>query len=1228
MKHGDIIQKLDTLAKAAVISSALDPAAFEEAGIPPVRRVLLKELGKAEGISYASAARTWNPALVGGMTKELVEKSATEGGRLFLTPDLKTAVNPYEEGLSEDAYLNGEMGADIIRGIHVAGASAGLNRPSVGLKEIEYLDRREDPAAIHELVIKPFLLAVKNSPCEAVFLEPLREGTGYYNTNRAILGEAQSGLFGEGTFIVGEGVNSSSDAVALLNGGITLGGVIIPLERAARRYLRLKQYEEEGSIAAREIEDSLKDGTAIDEEKIDALLDEIIDFAMRTDGLKTGGEESFGGAAEQADAVNPVPETSVAETPAAGPDVLQTPVPEVSALVSDKEVRAEGGADGYSVPAFADGEAALYRATAESVVLLKNYKILPLREGTAISVLGEGYKDLSALGEKFSVTGKAAGYDAAKARSEALIPTAVRASARAQAAIVFLRPDPNGKELSLPPNRIALLDALKKAGKRVIAVILGDVPVDMSFDRYADAVLFAPAEGKFACDVLACVLCGEINPSGRLTRTLYDRADEYFENYRNDRNTGRMNVGSFVGYRRYETEGIKVRYPFGFGASYTQFRYSGLEVGADYVSFTLTNSGKADGAEVAQVYIGVPSKTRVVPKKQLRAFEKVFLKAGESKEVKIPLPDESFETFDSDMYADNVETGEYAIYVGASALDIRLTGKRRAEGVTRNPQGDSNTDYFPDGEYDDTYNVKKENRFGETEVKTPAKLRQLHNAAIFAFPLIAVTFFLLVSVLILSYALNYILLSAAAEETVEWSLYIFAVLMLALCPLLGRFNRKRLVYSRMAALFITPVLITVCFILGAIMLTNNGGAAERICLRIITCFAVGVPIFAVVATLIERQLWRTKTGNNRWDRYYFTREPDEITTSGEDFETAFKTAEALRAQKNAESKTEETPEETEVVSFYDKSLTYPRLIEDCNQFIKERGLKVSEEDLRNYLAAVFSTRLIIVPAGGGAALCEAVAGYFGKKAAVDNAEKYRRYDDLFTKWKKDGNACPTALNGAIACAKRESAYMHTALIRHVDKACLGTLFTPVAEVLAHKKSVLPPADGKNYSLPENLVIVVEAETENLREIPAAIAEAAAVLSPVAEECEQERYKTAMQAVGYEHIVLMRRDVRDSYTVDEELWKKTDVLAESCKTAKMSNLLWIKLETHSAFAVACGAEGHEALDGALAAETMPWLCSVWDDKVCKKSAGKALIDAFGGVEMKRCALYAGAEEETK
>ena len=134
-----------------------------------------------------------------------------------------------------------------------------------------------------------------------------------------------------------------------------------------------------------------------------------------------------------------------------------------------------------------------------------------------------------------------------------------------------------------------------------------------------------------------------------------------------------------MGYRGYEKNKIEPLFPFGYGLSYTSFEYSDLKVsehGEEYmVTFSVTNTGKVAGSEVAQIYVTDNECSVVRPVKELKGFEKVYLKPDEKKTVSVRLAEEAFRYFDSFVHAFVVEPGEFTVSVGASSADIRLKTK-------------------------------------------------------------------------------------------------------------------------------------------------------------------------------------------------------------------------------------------------------------------------------------------------------------------------------------------------------------------------------------------------------------------------------------------------------------------------------------------------------------------------------------------------------------------------
>ena len=140
--------------------------------------------------------------------------------------------------------------------------------------------------------------------------------------------------------------------------------------------------------------------------------------------------------------------------------------------------------------------------------------------------------------------------------------------------------------------------------------------------------------------------------------------------------------GPYIGYRYYRTANVPVRFPFGFGLSYTTFEYTGLTVTDKEVSLTLSNTGSLAGAEVVQVYVGMKNSAVFRPNEELKGFAKVFLEPGESKAVKIPLDDKAFRYFNIKTGKFEVEGGIYEVKVGSSCENIRLSTEIEVKGTS------------------------------------------------------------------------------------------------------------------------------------------------------------------------------------------------------------------------------------------------------------------------------------------------------------------------------------------------------------------------------------------------------------------------------------------------------------------------------------------------------------------------------------------------------------------
>lgn len=345
------------------------------------------------------------------------------------------------------------------------------------------------------------------------------------------------------------------------------------------------------------------------------------------------------------------------------------------------------------------------RIAEESIVLLKNEgNILPLARSSKIAVIGDfaqvpryqgaGSSMVNAvqveraselLPEYFpNVLGVAPGFLRLDKPSETLAAQAEALAQRAEYVLVYLGL-PEGFEtegldrphMRLPGNQIALLERLHRINPHIIAVVSAGSAIEMPWLEQCQALVWAGLGGQAGAGAILRVLAGVVNPSGKLAETFplsqaHTPACAY---YPGRERTSEYREGIYVGYRYYQTANAAVQFPFGFGLSYTTFQYDNLAVSPTVVHFQLTNTGNCAGAEIAQVYVGLPGAQVFRPRRELKGFAKVLLQPGERRQIVIALDDKAFRYWNVATNAWEVEGGCYEISVGASAADIRLQAR-------------------------------------------------------------------------------------------------------------------------------------------------------------------------------------------------------------------------------------------------------------------------------------------------------------------------------------------------------------------------------------------------------------------------------------------------------------------------------------------------------------------------------------------------------------------------
>ena len=336
----------------------------------------------------------------------------------------------------------------------------------------------------------------------------------------------------------------------------------------------------------------------------------------------------------------------------------------------------------------------------EGMVLLKNENnILPLKKSEKVLFVGDflnfdkfeasgsstvnARKIISiknAIGENKNVT-YATGYSMHKKDSNHELEKECLVKAKISNKIVFLMglgeydesESYDRKSLDLPKKQLSLLKKLCKVNKKIIVVLFNGSPVVMPFVNQVDGILEAYLGGEAYGQSIVDILYGKVNPSGRLAESFPIKLKDTpcYKYFPGGTNASYYKESIYVGYRYYSTFRKQTLFPFGYGLSYSKFKYRNLNLVLSdnkvSINCKIKNISHTDGKEVVQVYIGGPNTTVYKPVKELKDFTKIFLKAGEEKLVHFEIPFENLKYFNIKEEKWVLETGDYTIYVGGDS---------------------------------------------------------------------------------------------------------------------------------------------------------------------------------------------------------------------------------------------------------------------------------------------------------------------------------------------------------------------------------------------------------------------------------------------------------------------------------------------------------------------------------------------------------------------------------
>lgn len=594
----------------------------------------LNESVKSTCFPTSSAmANTWNPLLIETMATLLGAEAVAEKVSVVLGPGTNIKRNPLAgrnfEYYSEDPYLAGKMSAGFIRGVQSHGIATTVKHFAANNQEFRRMsiDSVVDERALREIYLTPFEIAVKEGHSKAIMASYNLINGVYANENEHLLKDILRDEWGFDGVIVSDwgGIN---DRVLALRAGSEL------------------EMPTSGGQTVREIIQAVKSGE-LDENILDEAVDRLLDLILSTSKSLENKPTSF-------------------------------------------------NVDFH--------HAVAQKAAEEAIVLLKNNDdILPIKDGKKVAYIGDFAREqrfqgagssgvnptkldsmLDLINEvNFEFIGYRQGFHRYGKKRKGLMNKAVSLAKKADVVVLFLGLDEyseteglDRETLDLPENQLQLLEAIYQVNPNIVVNLSCGSVIDLNWDEKAKAVLHSYLPGQAGARALNHILTGKLSPSGKLAETYPLKYQDvpsakYFPGLEN---TVEYRESLFVGYRFFDTANQAVKYPFGYGLTYTEFKYDHLVVTPQGVSFDITNVGQFDAKEIAQLYIGKKTSDLLRPNKELKGFAKEMILIGKTKHINIPFDEYSFRFFNVKTNRWEIEPGIYQIYVGSSSNDIKLIG--------------------------------------------------------------------------------------------------------------------------------------------------------------------------------------------------------------------------------------------------------------------------------------------------------------------------------------------------------------------------------------------------------------------------------------------------------------------------------------------------------------------------------------------------------------------------
>ena len=652
----NLLRELTTEEKAALVAGTdfMFTNPVPRLGIPQIRMsdgphgLRVQNNGGDNGVAgsepataFPTAALTacgWNEDNLYKMGEAIGEEARHYGIDVVLGPGVNIKRNPLAgrnfEYFSEDPLLAGKSAAAEINGIQSQGVGVSLKHFALNNAEnYRFMgDSVCDERTMREIYLKAFEIAVKTANPETVMCAYNKINGTYCCQNKWLLTDVLRNEWGYGGLVMTDW-GATHDRIEMLKAGLDL------------------EMPGDTDICRKWIIDEIKSGE-LAEETLDKAVENVLKLVYNHTEQKT----------HQADF--------------AAHDLLAEEIAE------------------------------------DCAVLMKNDGTLPLDADKSYFVAGELFEKMryqgsgSSMTNPWRLTTPKNAFDNADVKYEyckgykenqiaadkTLIDEALKRVEKYDTVVAFIgltdyveSEGGDRENMRLPENQLALLDALIKTGKKIVVVLYGGSPVELPFADKVSAILNMYLPGQRGGEATRKLLFGEKNPCGKLAETwVKSYSDVPYGDKFSKTQIEVYKESVFVGYRYYQKANKKVAFPFGFGLSYTTFGYSDMKIeesgGKITVTATVTNTGDRCGAEIIELYVKAPKTDVFKPEKELRAFTKVYLAAGESKEITIIVnkADLAYYNVKEKQYV--LESGEYEIQLCSDSESVKLSESIKIDG--------------------------------------------------------------------------------------------------------------------------------------------------------------------------------------------------------------------------------------------------------------------------------------------------------------------------------------------------------------------------------------------------------------------------------------------------------------------------------------------------------------------------------------------------------------------